>query len=57
MSGDPIKKDNPLMAAARGDFFIPLERVWASDRRLMLSMITDAAVLGGFLLLVMLLSF
>lgn len=49
MSGDPIKQDNPLMAAARGDYFIPEEQTWFSNQKKWMWIAIDIAITVGFL--------
>lgn len=56
ITGNAFKDDNPMMAAERGEFFVPQEREWVSDKLVAMSLIADAIIVAGFLVTVLILS-
>lgn len=49
-------QENPIVTASQGEFFVPQEKTWSSDRRKWMWIAIDAAVIIGFLLLVVIMS-
>lgn len=49
-------QENPVVSASQGEFFVPQEKKWTSERKRLMWIAIDAIVIGGFLLTVILMS-
>lgn len=49
-------QENPVVTASQGEFFVPEEKKWTSERKKWMWIAIDAAVIIGFLLLVVFMS-
>lgn len=49
-------QENPVVTASQGEFFVPQEKVWKSERKKWMWIAIDAAVIGAFLLTVVLMA-
>ena len=49
-------QENPVVTASQGEFFIPGEKTWSSENKKWMWIAIDAAVIIGFLLLVVILA-
>ena len=49
-------QENPVVTASQGEFFVPQEKTWSSERKRKMWIAIDAAVIIGFLLLVVIMS-
>lgn len=56
ISNPMIEQDHPFIKAEKGDYFIPQEKEWTSERKRLMWIAIDAAVIIGFLLLVVIMS-
>lgn len=49
-------QENYIVTASKGDFFVPQEKEWKSEWRRRFWITVDVLVIGGFLLLVFVMS-